>query len=99
MYENEPKWAKYITEESIEDYGLLDLISIIGFEATKKLMIHYAGNTITIPKSVNTKYKHQYVLDNYDGTRNSRRTIALTCQITDGYIYKILKMYKDKKPM
>ena len=38
MYQNEPEWAKYITEESIEDYGLLDLISIIGFEATKKLM-------------------------------------------------------------
>ncbi len=97
MYENEPEWAKYITEESIEDYGLLDLISIIGFEATKKLMIHYAGNTITIPKSANTKYKHQYVLDNYDGTKMSRIKTALACQITENYIFKIMKMYKDKK--
>ena len=97
MYQNEPEWAKYITEESIEDYGSLDLISIIGFEATKKLMIHYAGNTITIPKSANTKYKHQYVLDHYDGTKMSRIKTALACQITENYIFKIMKMYKDKK--
>lgn len=84
---------------SIEDYGLLDLISIIGFEATKKLIIHYAGNTITIPKSVNTKYKHQYVLDNYDRSKISRMKTALACRITENYIFKIMKMYKDKKPM
>lgn len=96
MYENEPKWAEYITEDSINDYGLLDLISIIGFEATKKLMVHYAGNTITIPKSANTKYKHQYVLDHYDGTKYSRMKTAVECEITENYIFKIMKKYKNK---
>lgn len=96
MYDKEPKWAKYITEDSIDDYGLLDLVNIIGLEATKKLMIHYAGNSIRIPKSANTKYKHQYVLDNYDGTKISRMRTAIECQITENYIFKIMKMYKDK---
>lgn len=35
MNEKEPGWMKYLTEDSIEDCELLDLIKLIGFEATK----------------------------------------------------------------
>ncbi len=46
-----------------------------------------------------TKYKHQYVLDNYDGSKYSRMRTALDCNITENYIYKIMKTYKDKSAM
>lgn len=96
MDKREPEWAKYITEESIDDERLQTLISIIGFEATKKLMIFYAGNIIDIPKLCNQKYKHKYIMDNYNGTKASRIKLVLECGITEGYLYKIVKKYKDK---
>lgn len=97
MKEKESGWVKYITEESIDDYELLDLIGLIGFDATKKLMLNYAGVPILIPKSATSKYKHQYILDNYDGTKKSRMKLALECNITEGYVYKIIKQYKKDK--
>lgn len=97
MNEKEPGWMKYLTEDSIEDCELLDLIKLIGFEATKKLMLKHAGIPILIPKSATSKYKHQYILDNYDGTKKSRMKLALECNITEGYVYKIIKQYKKDK--
>lgn len=99
MNNKEPKWMKYITEDSIEDFELRDLIELIGFEATKKLMLKHAGVPILIPKSATSKYKHQYILDNYDGTKKSRMKLALECDITEGYVYKIIKKYKNNNAL
>lgn len=99
MNDKEPKWMKYITEDSIEDFELRDLIDLIGFEATKKLMLKHAGVPILIPKSATSKYKHQYILDNYDGTKKSRMKLALECDITEGYVYKIIKKYKNNNAL
>lgn len=99
MNDKEPKWMKYITEDSIEDFELRDLIELIGFEATKKLMLKHAGVPILIPKSATSKYKHQYILDNYDGTKKSRMKLALECDITEGYVYKIIKKYKNNNAL
>ena len=97
MNKKEPEWAKYITENNIENEDLQALMSVIGFEATKKLMIYYEGMNLKIPKSCNMKYKHQYILDTYDGTKRSRVKIVRECNITEGYIYKVIKKYKNKK--
>lgn len=99
MNYNEPEWAKYITEESIENEELQTLMSLIGFEATKKIMLYYAGRDFFIPKAVLMKYKHQYILDNYDKTKRSRLKLVHDCGITEGYIFKIIKKYNGKKAL
>ena len=60
----EPKWAKYIREDNIEDGDVQALVPLIGLDAVKKIMIRYAGTHIIVPKQMLTKYKHQYILDN-----------------------------------
>lgn len=97
MNRKEPEWAKYITEENIENEDLQTLMSVIGFEATKKLMIYYEGMNLKIPKSCNMKYKHQYALDTHDGSHSSRVKIVRECDITENYIFKIIKKYPNKK--
>jgi len=99
MNYSEPEWAKYITEESIDNEELQTLISLIGFEATKKIMLHYAGRDFFIPKTVLMKYKHQYILDNYDKTKRSRLKLVRACGITEGYIFKIIKKYNGKNAL
>ena len=96
LEDREPEWAKYITVESIDDPGLLYLMTHVDFEAIKKLIIYYAGDPVAIPKRCNMKYKHQYILDTYDGTKRSRVKIVRECNITEGYIYKVIKKYKKK---
>ncbi len=97
MGNKEPAWAKYITEETIDNEDIKALIELIGFTAVKKLMIHYAGIPIVIPKLCLTKYKHQYILDNCDGSKHSKIALAKECNITEGYIYKLMKKYKNRK--
>ncbi|MBQ8459366.1 hypothetical protein IJ541_04610 [bacterium] len=97
MSRKEPEWAKYITEDNIENEDLQALMSVIGFEATKKLMIYYEGMNLKIPKSCNMKYKHQYALDTHDGSHSSRVKIVRECDITENYIFKIMKKYPNKK--
>ena len=92
----EPKWAKYIREDNIEDGDVQALVPLIGLDAVKKIMIRYAGTHIIVPKQMLTKYKHQYILDNYDGTKLSRMKLALECEFTEGYVYKIIKKYKSE---
>lgn len=61
-------------------------------------MLKHAGVPILIPRSSATsKYKYQYILDNYDGTKKSRMKLGLECNITEGYVYKIIKQYKKDK--
>lgn len=99
MNEHEPEWAEYITEDNIDNEDLQTLCSIIGFEATKKLMIYCAGTTLKIPKKCNMKYKHQYALDTHDGSHASRVKIVRECDITENYIFKIMKKYPNKKAL
>ncbi len=97
MTKKEPAWAKYITEENIEDDNIKGLIPIIGFENVKKIMFQYTGIPFLVSKTTFTKYKHKYIIDNYDGTKQSRRKIAIECDLTESYIYKLVKKYKNNK--
>lgn len=67
----EPAWAKYITEDNLPTEDLQYLCSIIGLEATKKLMFKAAGEKFSIHAHCNQPYKRQYIIDNFDGTRKS----------------------------
>lgn len=93
---DEPKWAEFIKENTIENEELRALVNCIGFEATKKLMIYYAGKSIIIPKSINTKYKCRYIKANYDGTKSSRRKLGRECDISEAYIYKLVNKYEGE---
>jgi len=93
----EPVWAKYITEDNLPTDDLRYLCAIIGLEATKKLMFYAAGEKFSIHAHCNQQYKKQYILDNIDRTKYSRMKTAVECEITENYIFKIMKKYKNKK--
>lgn len=96
----EPAWAKYITEDNLPTEDLQYLCSIIGLEATKKLMFKAAGEKFSIHAHCNQPYKRQYIKDNCDGTRTSILEIIRACKTTQRYVYKVLeergKVKRDK---
>ena len=95
--EQEPVWAKYITEDNLPTEDLQFLCSIIGLEATKKLMIYAVGEKFSISKYCNQKYKKQYILDNYDGTKKTLNEIVINCDITIRYAYQVIKDFVEGK--
>lgn len=92
----EPAWAKYITEDNLPTEDLKCLCSIIGLEATKKLMFNSAGEKFSIHAHCNQQYKKQYIIDNYlDATSVNR--LALACDTTTRYVYKVIKEHVEEK--
>lgn len=96
MNQKEPQWAKYITENDLPNEEMEVLCSIIGLEATKKLLTNYPGYTITIPKQALSKYKDKYIIENYNGTKISRVHLAKECDVSERYIYNTVHENKNK---
>ena len=55
--ETEPVWSKYITEDNLPTEDLKYLCSIIGLEATKKLMFNLLKNMLRGRKSLNNRFR------------------------------------------
>lgn len=95
MDKKEPQWAKYINEDDLPNEEMEVFCSIIGLEATKKIMLAYQGSTITIPKLALSKYKDRYILENYNGTKLSRVHLAKECNVSERHIYNVVKDHID----
>ena len=93
----EPVWAKYITEENLPTEDLKLLCEIIGLEATKKLMLKAAGEKFSIHAHCNQTYKRQYIIDNFDGTKQCINKLALECKTTTRFVYKVLEELTSRK--
>lgn len=93
----EPAWAKYITEDNLPTEDLQYLCSIIGLEATKKLMLKAAGEKFSIHAHCNQQYKRQYIIEHFDGTRKSMLDITRACKTTQRFVYKVIKEHVEGK--
>lgn len=92
---NEPVWAKYITEENLPTADLQRLCEIIGLEATKKLMFRAKGEKFLIHAYCNQPYKKQYIIDNYTATRRNLRELIEACDTNQRYVYKVIKEHVE----
>ena len=94
---NEPVWAKYITEENLPTADLQRLCEIIGLDATKKLMFRAKGEKFLIHAYCNQPYKKQYIIDNYTATRRNLRELIEACDTNQRYVYKVIKEHVEGK--
>ena len=56
---------------------------------TIKLMCEYPGIVITIPKNATFNARKEYVLNHYDGSKDSRLFLSKVCGFLENYIYRI----------
>ena len=91
-----PVWAKYVTKESLP-VDLYIIADIIGLDNTIRIMEHFNYLTFNIPKNVSYPYKKQYILDNYDGTKESRFHIRKAYNVSDSYMYWVKKKKKKRR--
>lgn len=89
--DNKKPWKKYITLESLPNEDLKLLATLFGIDVAIVLMEEYPGTTIIIPQKATHKYKVQYVLDHYDGTKKTRLQLSRLCGFSENLIYKIVR--------
>lgn len=91
-------WIKEITYETLPNEDLQIVASVLGFETAIKMMFEMAGSTISVPKAGPLKAKTNYILKHYDGTKHSRFNLAQACNVTEGYVYKVIRENIKKLP-
>ena len=90
MEYNKP-WIKNITLDTLPNEDLKIVASVIGLDATVKLMCELAGINISIPKNGTLKAKIDYIKQKYDGTKKTRIELSQVCDLSESYIYRIIR--------
>ena len=88
---NDKPWIKNITEETLPNEDLKLVASTIGLDATITLMCELPGIIISIPKNATLLARIAYIEEHYDGSKKSRLKLAQMCELSESYIYKIIK--------
>jgi len=88
-------FKRNITEDNLPTEDLQYLCSIIGLEATKKLMFKAAGQKFSIHAHCNQPYKKQYILDNYDSSKSNIMELVIACDTTQRYVYKVIEEHVE----
>ena len=84
-------WMEYITAKDMPNDDLKFVAENAGIKAALALIFCTPGLTVNIPKNAFKAVKKRYILNNYDGTRYSINKLALECNLSQRYVYKIIR--------
>lgn len=84
-------WIKYINIDNLPNEDMKILASIIGLEATIKIMCELQGVLISVPQNATLSAKIVYIQDVYDGTKQSRVKLSKLCGLSENYIFRMYR--------
>lgn len=87
-------WTKYMTIDNLPNEDMRLLASVIGLEATIKVMSEFSGVTFAVPKKAMLAAKIKYIKEVYDGSKTSRSLLAKQCDMSENYILKLYKKHR-----
>ena len=84
-------WTKYSNIDNLPNEDMKILASIIGLEATIKIMCELQGVNISVPQNATVPAKIAYIQDVYDGSKQSRVKLSKLCGLSENYIYRMYR--------
>lgn len=90
-------WMDYIKPEDMPNDDLKFIAENAGIKSAIALVFCTPGLTVNIPKNPFKEVKERYIIDQYDGTKYTINRLAVECNLSQRYIYKILKRNLEKK--
>ena len=84
-------WTKYINIDNLPNEDIKILASIIGLEATIKIMCELQKVNISFPQNATVPAKITYIQDVYDGSKQSRVKLSKLCGLSENYIFRIYR--------
>ena len=86
-------WMDYIQPEDMPNDDLKFIAESAGIKSALALIFCTPGLTVTIPKNSFKEVKERYILNKYDGTKDSINRLAVDCGLSQRYIYKIIEKH------
>ena len=90
MQNNKP-WVDKITPENLPNEDLKIVATFIGLAPTVTLICELSGSTISIPKQATLPARKAYIKKHYDGTKKTRNELRRICNVSENYIYRVVK--------
>lgn len=92
------KWMEKITTNDMPNEDLKYVAQNAGLKQALMLLFLLPGLSIYIPKLALKKLKEKYIMTEYDGTRSTLNRLAVECDYSQRYIYKLLKKHRKNPP-
>nr|DAU52998.1 MAG TPA: Middle operon regulator, TRANSCRIPTION.2A [Caudoviricetes sp.] len=90
-------WMDYIQPEDMPNDDLKFIAENAGIKPALALIFCTPGLTVNIPKNAFKTVKERYIVKKYDGTKYSLNRLAIDCELSQRYIYKIIKKHIAQK--
>ncbi|MBO6272996.1 hypothetical protein J6O48_09510 [bacterium] len=91
------KWMEKITANDMPNEDLKYIAQNAGLKMALMLIFLLPGLSIYIPKLALKKLKEHYIMTEYDGTRTTLNRLAIECDYSQRYVYKIIRKNLRKK--
>ena len=89
-------WMDLITPDDMPNDDLMFIAKSLGVKAALSLIFCSPGITLTIPKVSFKPVKDRYILKEYDGRKFTINRLAVECDVTQRYIYKLIETHLKK---
>ncbi|HSA07308.1 MAG TPA: Mor transcription activator family protein [Candidatus Gastranaerophilales bacterium] len=90
-------WMQNLMPADMPNSELKELAEEFGIQSALEVISAWAGLIVSVPKQPFRDLLNKYIINNYDGTRASIVKLAKECEVTDRYIYYLLKKLKTAK--
>jgi len=92
-------WMQNLTVQDMPTEDTKIVAEFLGVDVAVQMMEELPGIVINIPEYGLKKIRNNYIIEKYDGTRKTKMILALECNVTEGYIRKLIsrERIKNKK--
>ena len=90
-------WMDLIKPEDMPNDDLKFIAESAGIKSALALIFCSPGLTVSIPKNPFREIKEKYIMSQYDGRKYTVNHLTIECDLSQRYIYKIIKKNLHKK--
>lgn len=87
------EWMINATAEDLPNDDLKFVADAAGMKTALIMVLLLPGTHLNIPKNALRLVKERYIINKYDGTRFSINKLAVECDLSQRYVYKIIEKH------
>ncbi|MBP3847413.1 hypothetical protein J6I39_06655 [bacterium] len=91
------EWMKNVTPEDMPNDDLKFIACNAGLKSAMALILLCPGVTVTIPKHALNALKEKHIINHYDGTKFTLNKLAVDCELSQRYVYNLIRRNINKK--
>lgn len=91
------EWMRSVTPNDMPNDDLKFVAENAGIKSAMALILLVPGVTVTVPKHALQTLKEKHIINSYDGTKFCLNKLAVDCELSQRYVYQLIKKNIEKK--